>query len=80
MFRSTRLAVSWARTPRTPAALIQPVVAASIRIRDPFGSFLGACSWSLFVVTYAIIANWIYEGYVDLWHGTYGLDDDDDDD
>ncbi len=32
-----------------------------------------------FVGTYCIISNWIYSGYVDLWHGVYGLEDDDDD-
>ena len=26
------------------------------------------------------MTNWIYEGYVDLWYGVYGLDDDDDED
>ena len=35
---------------------------------------------STFIGTYCIIANWIYAGYVDLWHGVYGLGDDDDDD
>lgn len=32
------------------------------------------------VLTYCVMANWIYEGYVDLWYGVYGLDDEDDDD
>jgi hypothetical protein len=79
MLRSTRLSKVWARQPRTPAELIQPIIATSIRAPDTIGSFLNVCGWGLFVVTYSIIANWIYEGYVDLWHGTYGLDDDDDD-
>lgn len=30
--------------------------------------------------TYCIMANWIYEGYVDLWYGVYGMEDDDEDD
>ncbi|CAD2215664.1 hypothetical protein ADEAN_000311900 [Angomonas deanei] len=34
----------------------------------------------LCVTTYLIMINWVYEGYVDLWYGVYGLDDDDDDD
>lgn len=36
--------------------------------------------WSLFIASYIIIFNWLYEGYCDFWDGTYGLDDDDDDD
>lgn len=34
----------------------------------------------LCLATYGIMVNWIYEGYVDLWYGVYGLDDDEDDD
>jgi hypothetical protein len=29
---------------------------------------------------YLIIFDWLYQGHVDLWDGTYGLDDDEDDD
>ncbi|KAG5495155.1 hypothetical protein JKF63_02209 [Porcisia hertigi] len=29
--------------------------------------------------TYCLMLNWIYEGYVDLWYGVYGLEGDDDD-
>ncbi|KAF8280255.1 hypothetical protein TcYC6_0000240 [Trypanosoma cruzi] len=36
-------------------------------------------STALCVSTYCMMANWIYGGYVDLWYGVYGLDDDDDD-
>ncbi len=32
------------------------------------------------IVTYSIMLNWVYQGYLDLWEGTYGADDDDDDD
>lgn len=34
----------------------------------------------LCVLTYCIMVNWVYEGYVDLWYGVYGLDDEEDDD
>ncbi|KAH9593220.1 hypothetical protein LSM04_000359 [Trypanosoma melophagium] len=37
-----------------------------------------AVSVALCFSTYCIMANWIYNGYVDLWYGVYGLDDDDD--
>ena len=30
-------------------------------------------------VTYFIIFDWIYQGHVELWDGTYGVDDEDDD-
>lgn len=34
----------------------------------------------LCLTTYAIMLNWVYEGYVDLWYGVYGIEDDDDED
>ncbi|KAL7695497.1 hypothetical protein N2W54_001413 [Lotmaria passim] len=40
---------------------------------------IGAANCMCFL-TYCIMTNWIYEGYVDLWYGVYGLDDDDDED
>lgn len=39
---------------------------------------LGAAN-VLCIATYCIMLNWIYEGYVDLWYGVYGLEDDEDD-
>ena len=47
---------------------------------DPLARLFTAVGWSLFAVTYAIVANWLYEGHLDLWHGTYGVEDDEDDD
>lgn len=32
----------------------------------------------LCLATYALMGNWVYEGYVDLWYGVYGINDDDD--
>jgi hypothetical protein len=40
---------------------------------------IGAANCMCFL-TYCIMTNWIYEGYVDLWYGVYGLEDGDDDD
>ena len=47
---------------------------------DPISSVFTLVAWGLFAYTYIIIFNWIYEGYCDFWDGTYGLDDDDEDD
>lgn len=79
MIRTTRLTAMWKTVPRSPAAVTQPIVKKSLNLPDTFSAILNVAGWGLFGVTYAIISNWIYEGYVDLWHGTYGLDDDDDD-
>lgn len=59
---------------------IEPVVKRSIAMKDPITTAGNTIGWALFAVTYGIMVNWIYEGYLDLWHGTYGLGDDDDDD
>jgi hypothetical protein len=48
--------------------------------RDVLSSVLQALSWCGFAVTYAIIVNWIYSSHLDLWDGTYGIEDDDEDD
>ncbi|EPY17411.1 hypothetical protein STCU_10633 [Strigomonas culicis] len=44
------------------------------------GHFFFLAANALCLTTYLMMINWIYEGYVDLWYGVYGLDDDDDDD
>jgi hypothetical protein len=41
---------------------------------------LEVISWGAFAVTYGIIVNWLYTGHLDLWDGTYGTEEDDDDD
>jgi hypothetical protein len=47
---------------------------------DPVYVGLSVASVGTFVGTYGIIGDWVYQSYLDLWDGTYGLDDDDDDD
>lgn len=41
--------------------------------------FIGVAN-TMLLMTYGIMINWVYEGYVDLWFGIYGLDEDDDED
>ncbi|CAC9532684.1 hypothetical protein LDHU3_33.2840:CDS1 [Leishmania donovani] len=43
------------------------------------GTLLMVCANLLCFTTYCLMVNWIYEGYVDLWYGVYGLEDDADD-
>ena len=59
---------------------LQPVGSALHLPLDPVHAVFGTLAVGTFFVTYFIIFNWIYEGYCDLWDGTYGLDDDDDED
>ncbi|KAG5469107.1 hypothetical protein LSCM4_02504 [Leishmania orientalis] len=40
---------------------------------------IGSANFLCFT-TYCLMINWIYEGYVDLWYGVYGLEEDADDD
>ncbi|GET91936.1 unspecified product [Leishmania tarentolae] len=44
------------------------------------GTLLMGCANLLCFATYCLMVNWIYEGYVDLWYGVYGLEDDAQDD
>ncbi|KPI89508.1 hypothetical protein ABL78_1384 [Leptomonas seymouri] len=44
------------------------------------GMLLMSAANCMCFLTYCIMTNWIYEGYVDLWYGVYGVEDDDDDD
>jgi hypothetical protein len=70
------------KTPvRTPQDVVAPVLDFShTRLSlDPVDATMHTCAWGLFAATYLIIANWIYCGYLDLWHGVYGIDDDEDD-
>jgi hypothetical protein len=53
---------------------------AAPRARDPVAGLLEVISWGAFAVTYGIIVNWLYTGHLDLWDGTYGTEEDDDDD
>ena len=38
-------------------------------------AMLGLCA---FLAAYGMIFDWIYRGYVDLWFGTYGIEEDED--
>ncbi|CAJ1011764.1 hypothetical protein Q4I28_007077 [Leishmania naiffi] len=44
------------------------------------GMFLIGSANLLCFTTYCLMINWIYEGYVDLWYGVYGLEDSEDGD
>lgn len=62
-----------------PSFVTSRVVERSLRTADFPTTVTNVIGWGLFTATYAIIANWIYQGYVDYWDGTYGVGDDDDD-
>ena len=47
---------------------------------DPVAATLRAGAWGTFAATYAIIADWIYQAHLDKWDGTYGVDDEDEED
>ena len=80
MYRASRLSryLSRAQHPRAEA-VVNTIVAAPRRV-DVVASVLELGSWTTFLVTYGIIFNWIYTSHLDLWDGTYGIEDDDDDD
>ncbi|KAG5469465.1 hypothetical protein LSCM1_02686 [Leishmania martiniquensis] len=42
------------------------------------GTLLISTANLLCFTTYCLMMNWIYEGYVDLWYGVCGLEEDDD--
>ncbi|CCW71499.1 unnamed protein product [Phytomonas sp. Hart1] len=50
------------------------------RLKTPVYSKTGMYTvWlanALCAATYCIMINWIYKGYVDLWYGVYGIEDD----
>jgi hypothetical protein len=48
--------------------------------KDPLTVVLLFLSAVNMLFVYLIIFDWLYQGHVDLWDGTYGLDDEDDDD
>lgn len=69
--------------PRTAADVVAPIVQLQVDGHVPKDALAGTLlylSYGTFAMTYLIIVNWIYQGYLDLWDGTYGLDDDDDED
>ena len=67
--------------PHTPASVMGPIVAYSKGMRsDPISLGCAVVGWSLFVCTYLIMVDWIYTGYLELWDGVYGIEDDDEDD
>lgn len=50
---------------------------AYLPVHARLGLALVTVASTLVVATYCIMANWVYEGYVDLWYGVYGIEDDD---
>ena len=66
--------------PSSPAVVMAPIVGLSKGMHsDPLSRALSLVGWGLFGTTYLIMVNWIYTGYLELWDGVYGVDDDEDD-
>ena len=79
MFRATSLTRYLTRQHPQAEQVVGQIIAAPRRADVVAATFdLGALAG--FFVTYGIIANWIYQGHLDLWDGVYGIEDDDEDD
>ena len=80
MFRTTRLARYVTRQHHPAADEVMRRTLSTPRRFDPVAAGLEATAWGTFAVTYGIIIDWIYSSHLDMWDGTYGLEDDDDED
>lgn len=80
MLRRTLPSRWLSRTQHSQSNAIVSQIIAVPRRRDVVSALFDGLNACAFITTYAIIVNWIYQGHLDLWDGTYGIEDDDEDD
>jgi hypothetical protein len=80
MFRASRMARYITREHHPHADEVMRRTLTAPKKFDPVAAGLEVTAWGTFFATYGIIADWIYSSHLDMWDGTYGIEDDDDED